>query len=49
MLFPPVTITLLLVVVVAMFGGTLGVRELFVEGLTRIFEVTRAHISNCCP
>ncbi|VDO80747.1 unnamed protein product [Haemonchus placei] len=38
MFFPPVTITVLLVIVVASFGGTLGIRELFVEGLTRIFE-----------
>ncbi|KAK6059637.1 Acyltransferase [Cooperia oncophora] len=38
MLFPPVTIALLVIIVVATFGGTLGVREMFVEGLTRIFE-----------
>ncbi|KJH43955.1 Acyltransferase [Dictyocaulus viviparus] len=37
-LFPPVTLTLLLVVVIASFGGTLGIRELFVEGLTQVFE-----------
>ncbi|KAK5972622.1 hypothetical protein GCK32_016741 [Trichostrongylus colubriformis] len=38
MLFPPITITVLVIIVVASFGGTLGIRELFVEGLTRIFE-----------
>ncbi|EYC07107.1 hypothetical protein Y032_0072g691 [Ancylostoma ceylanicum] len=38
MVFPPVTLTLLLVVVVASFGGTLGVREMFVEMLLRLFE-----------
>uniref|UniRef100_A0A0K0D5C0 Transmembrane protein n=1 Tax=Angiostrongylus cantonensis TaxID=6313 RepID=A0A0K0D5C0_ANGCA len=39
LVFPPVTLALLLVIVLASFGGTLGVRELFVECLTRIFEV----------
>ncbi|KAK6766698.1 hypothetical protein RB195_026153 [Necator americanus] len=38
MIFPPITITILLVVVVASFGGTIGVREMFVEMLLRIFE-----------
>ncbi|WKY16333.1 hypothetical protein Q1695_001198 [Nippostrongylus brasiliensis] len=38
MLFPPMTLAVLVVVIVATFGGTLGVREMFVEGLTRIFE-----------
>lgn len=38
--FPPVLITVLLVVVLATFGKSLGLRERYVNILIRIFEVS---------